>query len=699
MKKIGLLGVLILFLLTSLSVGDDTCLLPSAQEADTFASFIAPIVPTSNSISGEFAYLALFRPTSGNFWEGNLVKLGLDEDGSFVDANGDPALDSAGKLKLGAQPFWALKDWADPLKSNYVHNSHRKIYTYLGTSQNLADPSNEFKSTNGAITAPILGDPTHAVSEIIDYVRGADVFDEDGDGDTTENRPFILGDIMHSTPLVLTYHYPDNTSQTYVFFGANDGMLHAVLDTEKAANENLTTYGEEAWAFIPPDQLHRVKDIVEGEGHTYFVDSSPKAYTIDVDGDGILDTGDGDRIILICGERKGGTSYFALDITEPQNPLFLWRISPSDDAKSLNLPSGAAPDVVIPELGQTWSEPVFGRVKTYDEDTYGTPVFFIGAGYTPDNSGGKAILVINILDASLVRGFKNKRHELAGMDFSIPSSVAAIDENANGFTDKLYVGDVGGQIWRVGRFTDSEEELLPFPQSNENIFSWKAHRLFIAPPSPKRPFFYPPSVVLEKGYDLLLTGTGNRENPCDPTSSDRIYAIKDLHDGVTLTELDLVDVSELAGATNPPPLPDLDNETADVDDNGYIDRGWFISLANGEKVLEKGLVFNKVYYVTTFTPDGDQGVSNLYAINYKTGAPALFTSEGNDTWGQVIGVGIPSRPVMYIGQSKFRLFASTGTTLVGGSGSGTSTTPEAAILSIEPVAPPSNLFYLWWMVL
>ncbi len=701
MKKVALLGIFLLLLISSLGIGDDTCLIPPDEAGGAFTSFIAPVIPPSNTTSGQFAYLALFRPTGQNLWEGDVEKFGLDEEGNFIDANGEPALDAEGNIKPTAQPFWAARDWADPLKTNYVHNWTRKIYTYLGLSYDLTDSSNEFRASNSMITPHVLGDPQHSVSDIINYIRGADVLDENGDHDTTENRSFILGDVMHSTPLVVRYKYADGTSETYVFFGANDGMLHAVRDMSTNSNGNITHYGEEAWAFIPPDQLHKLKDLVEGDGHTYFVDASPKAFVIDENGDGILDPSDGDRIILICGERKGGRSYFALDITDPTDPLFLWRISQSNDAPSLHLPAGAAPNVIIPELGQTWSEPIFGRVKTSDEDAVGTPVFFIGAGFSPDNSAGRAILAINPLDGSLVKRFKNGISGSTWMYFSIPSTVAAIDEDGNGFTDKLYVGDIGGQMWRVGKFTNAEGDPRAFPEADENILSWKAHRLFTAPSIPQRPFFYPPSVVFEGSYDLLLTGTGNREDPCDPNSADRIYAIKDMHDNTTLTELDLVDVTDLQSATNPPALPDLDNETADVDDNGYIDRGWFIRLATGEKVLEKGLVFNKVYYVTTFTPDVELGISKLYAINYKTGAPALFTQEGNDTWGRVTGVGIPSRPVMYIGQSRIRLFTSTGTSYssTGGGGGGTTSTPEAAILAIEPVMPPSNFFYLWWMVI
>ena len=47
---------------------------------------------------------------------------------------------------------------------------------------------------------------------------------------------------------------------------------------------------------------------------------------VDSDDDGDIDDDDKDQVILVCGERKGGTSYFALDVTDPYTPVFRWRI-------------------------------------------------------------------------------------------------------------------------------------------------------------------------------------------------------------------------------------------------------------------------------------------------------------------------------------------------------------------------------------
>ncbi|MBW2644110.1 MAG: hypothetical protein JRC89_12290, partial [Deltaproteobacteria bacterium] len=266
------------------------------------SSFTAPVVPVTRTTSGNRIYMSFFKPGEENFWEGNVTKFGLSNDNEIVDKDGYAATWPNGAMKDGAEPYWATIDWANPNKSNYMNNqtgysNSRKIYTYLGTAD-LNDVSgvNLFVDTNTGLTEVILGSPTNSKADIINYVRGADVFDEDGDSSTIDNRAVITGDVLHSEPSIFKYSYDDGSSKTIVYFGANDGMLHAVLDTTEAAGgSSETSYGTEAWAFIPPDQLHRLKDMVEGTEHQYYVDSTPKIFFYDDNKNGVLETGDGDK--------------------------------------------------------------------------------------------------------------------------------------------------------------------------------------------------------------------------------------------------------------------------------------------------------------------------------------------------------------------------------------------------------------------
>ncbi len=682
-------------------------------------TYTSPVVPVTKTMSGNKIYLAFFKPLDENFWEGNIVKLGINENHEVVDKNGNLATWPNGAMRDDIEYYWSTKDWADTSAANGIFNASRKIYTYLGDQsatrigdRNLFnDDYNLFVSSNGDLTPEVLGNPTHSTAQIIDYVRGADVFDEDADDNVTENRAVITGDVLHSQPLVVQYVYSGGQAISMVFFGSNDGMLHAVLDSidPDIANPDdvVIQYGTEEWAFISPDHLPRLKDIVEGSGHQYFIDSSPQVYikdvngngilenTVDSDGDGDVDDDDKDRVILVCGQRKGGTSYLALDVTVPNRPVFLWRIS-ADNSFS--------PDHVISELGESWSEPRFGQVKTSDTDTVGTAVFFIGGGFSSDNSAGKAVMAIDVFSGAVVKKFVKDDFNNTDMNYSIPSNVTLIDEDGNGFVDKVYVGDLGGQMWRIGQFDhDSTNPSLAFPHSDENINSWNGHVLFRAPTyeynsaTTPRKFYYPPSVTLERGYDLIFMGTGDRDLACaNDTAADRIYSMKDTHAYVTLTEADLVDVTNTA--TIP---PDLDIP-GDVDSNGITDKGWYIRLVVsddaeiGEKILAKGTVFYKTLYITTFTPSDDPclpgGEATIYALNYKTGAAVLAFYGLGPERSKMIGGGVPSNPVPIITSRGQKLLISVGSTIpFAGSDS-----VEAGIIDIDPLAPELNFYYMWW---
>ena len=87
--------------------------------------------------------------------------------------------------------------------------------------------------------------------------------------------------------------------------------------------------------------------------HTYFVDSSPKVADVwfpSSPGD-TTKSADEWKTVLICGLRKGGFTYSALDITDTLNPKYLWQFpKPTDSA-------------ALAKMGQSWPEPAIGRVK------------------------------------------------------------------------------------------------------------------------------------------------------------------------------------------------------------------------------------------------------------------------------------------------------------------------------------------------
>ena len=163
----------------------------------------------------------------------------------------------------------------------------------------------------------------------------------------------------------------------------------------------------------------------------------------------------------------------------------------SASAPDWKLPANAAPTSVIPEMGESWSEPQFGKVKTAapivnpitgDEEIdpeYVEDVLFIGGGYRSDNSSGNTVLIIKVQTGQVLKQFNSAMSTVTGMDYSIAAQLTIIDENDNGYVDKFYVGDLGGQIWRFGKFYDYGLEEYSFPDSDENINNWTAHLFLV----------------------------------------------------------------------------------------------------------------------------------------------------------------------------------------------------------------------------
>ncbi len=193
-----------------------------------------------------------------------------------------------------------------------------------------------------------------------------------------------LGDIVYSTPKIQTWvplndyyeRYNDDTYKSFVksydyqnrgmvYVGANDGMLHAFKlgkltlynrkgSPVKAKLEGIGL-GEEVWAFIPRNALPYLKYLMDTSYcHLYYVDGSVSLFDASIGTTGCsapnywecTRTSDTWRTILIGSMRFGGacrqpssgctdcvevpttdigySSYFALDVTDPLNPVLLW---------------------------------------------------------------------------------------------------------------------------------------------------------------------------------------------------------------------------------------------------------------------------------------------------------------------------------------------------------------------------------------
>ena len=593
--------------------------------AATF-SFATPVVPTTGTSGIARAYLASFQsnPTRP-FWRGYLKAYNRDANGLIeVDANGIPLVSA---LAWDAGQQLSTKTAAS-----------RTIYTVISGTRH------DFTTGNASITNAILNASSSSEKDkVINFSRGIDSYDEDADGNTSEQRQWKLGDIFHSTPVLVRPPFAVTTDLSYMTFknanaartpvllaGANDGMLHAFRESD----------GAELWGFIPPDQLDDLKDLTAiSAQHDFLVDGSPIAADVKIGATPSWKT------IVLFGQRRGGKSYYALDITDTTNPLYLWSFT---DAR----------------MGETWSEPVIGRIKISDGTT--KYVAFVGGGYdTPsNNSTGKAFYVIDLTNGTKLWEYYNPgsvADDRQYMNFSLAASPRAVDLNNDGHVDRVYIGDVGGQLWKFDVST-------PATISGGVITNWSASqtgkRFFVGTPSQANPpaageyypaqgIYTPPALALDAAKNLwVYFGTGDRNHP-NNSSSNRFYGIKDT------TEVNGVAVMTQGSYYQESSLTNLTSGT------GSVTQGYYVALGANEKVLSSADAFASIVFFTTFTPTtatvcgGGGGDAKLYAINLTTGDAAIDLTTGGvlpagtaaAAAAKNIGTGIPSRPIVTIDQN------------------------------------------------
>lgn len=549
-------------------------------------------IPSAGMTSGQDVYVPEASPQVLNsFWPGDLVKYTLTTD----------------------TQTWGTKKWSANERLA-ASSQPRLIYTVLdpskkasdGISIAIMDPANRFALNNPLLTAELLESATSSYTrdQIVKFILGQDVLDEDGDRNLDERRANVLGDILHSTPTVVRYG-SQPTDPAVVFVGSNDGMLHAFNDQN----------GEELWAFLPPVLFPKLKYILGKATHIYGVDGSPQVVRLTLGADGYRISRPGERVdrrILIFGLRKGGRAYYALDITHNNGraPFLLWTVQPN---------------ATYDELGETWSNPVFGNVKVGNTTKV---VAFVGGGYDPEGNAGRAVYAIDVLTGARVwhvqKGSPDGARKASQMKYPIPSRVTAVDTDGDGYIDRVYVGDLGGQLWG---FANYPENAMDNPPQDGDITKWNVRLLFES--KGDRKIFENPDIVAGPDGYYLYFGTGDREAPKSKGVHDRIYMVKDqnpLKNKKPIEEADMVDLtSRAATASEVSQKP-----------------GWFIRLnaTAGEKVLAPANVFLGRAFFTTYTPPAENscdagGDARVYAIDSRTAAAVYNWNTGNDQGGVI----------------------------------------------------------------
>ncbi|MBW8830082.1 MAG: pilus assembly protein PilY [Burkholderiales bacterium] len=588
--------------------------------------FAAASLPVAVNARGTYLnqiYMGMFRPDADAHprWRGNLKQyhFALDNLGllQLVDSNGAAAVSSTtGFISTSAtsawtagSTFWSNQPLGTPasasdspdgevvekgaaaqrLRTVYATSqASRKVLTCVGCSPNTVlggTGSTEFKAANALVTDASLGVATSGRADLIDWLRGtSNAGDEAGPttSPATTIRPSVHGDVLHSRSAVVNY---GGSRGVVVFYGANDGMLHAINGNPSGAGA-----GDELWGFIPQEMFPKLNRLRANYptvrlSTTASTTATPRGYFVDgpigvyqkVNADQTMS-----RVIIYIGMRRGGRLLYAFDVTDPEAPQYLWKKTSSD----------------LAQLGQTWSEPKVARILGN-----ANPVLVFGAGYDADaedigtpgaTTMGNRVYVLDAISGVLLKAFSTER--------SVAADVALVDADLNGQIDRAYAVDLGGKVYRIDFETSTST--APSAWSIDTIADLSGGT------STGRKFFFAPDVVVTRSFAALMFGSGDREKPLLNATRDHFFQIFDTYRG--------------KGAPANPVVTVWNDLTAASSASSIAGRGCYVALEPGEKVVNAATSIAGASYFGTNRPSSavtsgnvctaDLGVAKTYAM-------------------------------------------------------------------------------------
>lgn len=496
-----------------------------------------------------------------------------------------------------------------------------------------------------------------------------------------------VGSVMHSTPILLTQSGKitvgsggvlDTTDRDdYLLFGSTQGLLH-VVDADT---------GIEKFAFAPHEMMRNQKNAFLSETSStlgkdnlfYGIDAPWTAFTQYVSkSNGTLTVKGSERNTdgstynssntnlelkglqwVYGGLRMGGKSYYALNLSDLDNPELKFHIDPANSKiyKSSSTTTGVT---ALSYMGQSWSKPTiayvkFGGVKKlvmfvgggYDAtgettacnatgETAAKNIGYECAKYNQSNGKGAGVYMFDANNGDLLwwasanataakgaEAYTNASATSINMKYSVVSQINAIDRDSDGLVDNLYFGDLGGQAFRVDLNNAATGADASAKKAN---FAKRVVRLFdehaTGGASPR--FYEMPSVSIhdsDDGYVAAVAfSSGNRSSPLagavaasginnqagsTVSAADGVFVVYDKD--VARTDLyTLVDSGTTALRTKNISLTSLnDNFSTGVPVTG--NNGWkyiYSNIAGVYKGMNELYALDGMLYVNVFHRDG-----------------------------------------------------------------------------------------------
>jgi type IV pilus assembly protein PilY1 len=452
--------------------------------------------------------------------------------------------------------------------------------------------------------------------------------------------PEEFGAIYHATPAAIgppsaairdpayeAFALSNSTRPLMLYSATTDGQLHAF---KVASNDPSDSSGvladelenNELWSFLPPHVLPNllsqyssaqqllldgtpvVKDVIFERSLNQAIAGSATWHTV-----------------LVAGGGNAGGFYYALDITNPTNPVFLWQISNTSAGGSLE-----------PLFGTRSGTPAIATIS-YDD---GSSVKEVGVAILPGGHGtlgtgdcvrhlnsfpgvdtvtgqlqnylprtsvrcwqggpARSLTIVRLDTGEVLASFRGEagdgpaaldgsRTKVVGFDSPITGEPVPFPSLVGQLADRIYVGDADGTLWRV-------DLSRPDPAQWRVHLAWDAYSAGDTP-ADGQPVETRPVISLdEKGNTIILYATGDQENFFTATTGmkNRVWSI-----------------SEVPIAAFTYPFRNKEN--------------WFLNFDDGKRVTGPIALFDEVLYFATFTPQTganvcSEGFGSIWGVDF-----------------------------------------------------------------------------------
>ena len=319
-------------------------------------SFTAPAI-TATIEAGGSMYQAQFDYQQNKEWTGTLTRTKINADGSFDDTDSGnwSAIDVLPSPT--ARKIWSVIPGTDYKTdyNNFIETNAQAVGNVMNIYGNdITDYHRDTNNSDGstinrrcASSPGVIDGITDDLKGLINFIRGTDYFDYDGDCNLTETRDHPMGDIYHSQLVVVgapsaETSFVEKNQEAYfrslkgydtwaqslenrtevIYAGSNSGMLHA-FDAKT---------GKELWGFVPPLIAPKLPLIINtslnqakgGSNSVFGVDGSIVVH--DMFTKSPLGGAKKWQTTLFAPYGRGGNGFSVLDITDPLKPLHLYSI-------------------------------------------------------------------------------------------------------------------------------------------------------------------------------------------------------------------------------------------------------------------------------------------------------------------------------------------------------------------------------------